>query len=279
MRLAVLGDIHGAFGPEDVAHLDADGLDAVLVVGDLGGRGHGVGVAERLAALTTPTFVVPGNHDGLPFHHMIVDMQGPRLLADRVTAGLDAGVAAIREALGRHTLGGYSRHDLGDVQLVIGRPHSYGGPHLGFPAYLNRTFGVDDLAASRDRLVALFEACDDRPIVVLAHNGPHGLGDRRDDPFGRDFHRDQGDWGDRDLAAALDVARAMGRRIVAVVAGHMHHRLSGGGARRTEAHRAETLVVNAAQVPRVQRGRRHHVLLTVEDGAARADTVWTAPRT
>ena len=78
-------------------------------------------------------------------------------------------------------------------------------------------------------------ASDVRPImhrvVVLAHCGPHGLGATRESIYGCDFRPEQGDWGDRDLAEALEYARECGKRVVAVVAGHMHHALRGGGER------------------------------------------------
>ena len=40
---------------------------------------------------------------------------------------------------------------------------------------------------------------------------------KRNDIAGRDFHRDEGDWGDPDLRAALEHAKRSGRRVAAMV--------------------------------------------------------------
>ncbi|MCB9680974.1 MAG: metallophosphoesterase [Alphaproteobacteria bacterium] len=276
MRLACLGDLHGRFDAVDVGLLDGLGYDAVLVVGDLGGgrKADAITVARRLAGLSTPTFVIPGNHDGVPFPQLVAEQVGPEALAERLGQGMDARVAALADALAPARMVGFETVDLGPVRLVAGRPHSYGGPACGFVGYLRRRYGLEGMADATARLTQLLTVDDPRPVVVLAHNGPTGLGARRDAPFGRDFHRDEGDWGDPDLAAALDAARERGRPVAAVVAGHMHHALAGGGERATWGRRHETLVVNCARVPRIGRdGARHHVRLTVGDGGVEAATV------
>jgi uncharacterized protein (TIGR04168 family) len=110
---------------------------------------------------------------------------------------------------------------------------------------------------------------------VLAHNGPAGLGVSRRDIFGCDFRREEGDHGDPDLGEALARARARGAPIAAVVAGHMHHALRGGGTRRWLASIDGVCVVNAARVPRARRdGTRHHVCLTLDGTRAEATEVW-----
>lgn len=276
MRFAVVGDVHGALDGEDVRLLDAAGYDAVLFVGDLATRRAGteLAVARVIAGLRTPTFVLPGNHDAVTLAQLGAELFGARGLGDRLGAGMERRVAALREALGPARLVGWERVDLGGVQLVAARPHSFGGPSLAFAGYLERAFGVGTLDGAAERLGLLLADCDARPIVVLAHNGPAGLGERREAPFGRDFHSDEGDWGDPDLAAALRHARDIGLRVVAVAAGHMHHSLRGGGRRRTVMRLDEALVVNAARVPRVDReGWRHHVRLLVESGTATAAAV------
>ena len=162
--------------------------------------------------------------------------------------------------------------------MLAGRPHSCGGPRLAFARYLRDAFGVASMEQSAARLCALVDqAPRDRPLLILSHNGPAGLGDRRSDPCGRDFHPDEGDWGDPDLAIAIAHAKAQGHRLLAVVSGHMHHALRGGGTRTWHVERGSVLYVNAARVPRIfedsGRHRRHHVALTVEGDAARAEPV------
>lgn len=277
MELAVIGDIHGRFDDEDVRQLDARGYDAVLFVGDLGGfrPGSTEGVAEAMSRLRTPAYVVPGNHDAVTKAQQGAELTGMVALAERLGAGMADRVTALRALLGPVQWSAYTRHDLGAVQLVTGRPHAYGGRVLGFAGHLARAHGVSSMRASAERLMALLDACDARPIVVLAHNGPRGLGDRRDAIFGRDFHPEQGDWGDPDLHVALEHARRQGKRVVAVAAGHMHHALSGGGQRTVGVVDRGTVVINAARVPRVDReGWRHHVLLTVRETSCTAEAVW-----
>jgi uncharacterized protein (TIGR04168 family) len=95
------------------------------------------------------------------------------------------------------------------------------------------------------------------PLLFLAHNGPIGAA-----PFARRRGRPLAD---PDLAAAISHAKRRGQRVVAVVAGHLHHR---GGAGRWWSTEDGTAYVNAARVPRiwVERGRtvRHHVELAVD---------------
>lgn len=260
--LGILGDLHGALTEACLADLDGRAYDALLVVGDLAAYrpGSGLRTAALLAQLSTPTFVIPGNHDAATLPQLGAEVLGQRALADRLAGGMGERVHALRAALGPARLCAYERVDRGAWQLVVGRPHTFGGPALAFDAWLREGHGVDSLATSAARLTELLLACDERPVVVLAHNGPTGLGARRTDPCGRDFHRDEGDWGDPDLAVALDAARAAGRDVRLVAFGHMHHALSGGGRRRRVGALGDLVAVNAARVPRVGReGERHHV--------------------
>jgi uncharacterized protein (TIGR04168 family) len=291
-RLAVVGDVHLAFGSEDVRALDREGYDAVLFVGDLAGYrpGGGLEVARHIAQLRTPAYVIPGNHDGVHPAQLVAEVlesdaaarlldRGPLLL--RQEARLAALAEALRGDGGAALLGGYARHRLegahAPIDLVLARPCSFGGPRLSFRPYLERAFGITSLASSAARLTELLLACDAAHLVVLAHNGPAGLGARRHDMFGCDFRREEGDFGDPDLRDAIEAARARGRTVTAVVAGHMHHAVRGGGRRPMAREVDGTLYVNAARVPRVFRegGRelRHHVRLEIDRGRARAEEV------
>jgi uncharacterized protein (TIGR04168 family) len=115
-------------------------------------------------------------------------------------------------------------------------------------------------------------------VVVLAHCGPSGLGATRDAIYGNDFRPEQGDWGDPDLAAALAHARTTGKSVIAVVAGHMHHSLRGGGTRAWHVEHEGVHHVNAARVSRRRRSElgeeRHHVLLTWTGERIEVEPVW-----
>ena len=51
------------------------------------------------------------------------------------------------------------------------------------------------------------------------------MGDRPEDPCGKDWKPIGGDFGDPDLAAAIGQTRQMGKNIPLVTFGHMHHKL------------------------------------------------------
>ncbi len=273
-RIAVVGDVHLHWSAEDVRYFDEAGYDLVLFVGDLAGysRRGGEAVARSMASMRTPAIVIPGNHDGVNLGQLISEVF-PRLRALRrpLAVGQGARCRRLDAALAGVTMGGYSHHplELGRVKLnlVVGRPHSMGGAGLGFAPYLAARFAVDSVEASAARISGLVDECDEAPILFLAHNGPAGLGSAREDIWGCDFRASAGDWGDVDLRLAVEHARASGRDVLGVVAGHMHHHLRGGGRRPWRLERDGVLYLNAARVPRVFEGRegggtlRHHLRL------------------
>ncbi len=276
MRIGIVGDIHRHWGPDDLRCFDRSELDLLLFVGDLGGhlqRGA-LDVARSIARLQVPALVVPGNHDAANLGQLLGEVVGSRALIRGFAPGHGGRRDRLERALSPVPLGGYSRHRFGDLNVICGRPHSMGGPSLGFEPLLAQRFGVGSLQESAQRLRALVDEAPPGDLLFVAHNGPTGLGDRREDPWGCDFRKEQGDFGDPDLRAAIDHAQGTGRRVVAVVAGHMHRRLRGGGERRWQGSVDGVLHVNAAVVPRVRSGRRHHVLLRLIDGAAQAEDRW-----
>src|SRR5699024_1861900 len=147
-----------------------------------------------------------------------------------------------------------------------------------YRGYLKRHYGVANFEASSDRLKALVDQAPER-LIILAHNGPAGLGAHPDAPFGSDFNPAYGDFGDPDLRNAIDHARANGRRVLAVVAGHMHHRnLKTKAERETWAHDGATLYINAARVPRMRRdgSHRHHIALHINAAGLRAEALFVS---
>jgi uncharacterized protein (TIGR04168 family) len=279
MRFGVVGDVHLAFGPADVAFLDAQGYDAVLFVGDLGGYAErgALRVARYVRTLKTRTLVIPGNHDMAGAAQVVAEAFSAQPACDLLGAGLRDRVEQLRTALLPAELVGYSLHAIGEVAIIAARPHSSGGPSLGCKRYLTEAFGVASLDASAERLASLIDDAKHDRIVVLAHNGPSGLGDRRDAIWGADFRPSEGDFGDPDLERAIAHARAKGKKVLAVIAGHMHHALRVRGRRRWIEERDGTLYVNAARVPRVfrleGRERRHLVEVTIDGATASAKEV------
>jgi uncharacterized protein (TIGR04168 family) len=275
-RLAVLGDIHGHWTDADAAMLDGLGYDAVLVVGDLAGlRFSGtLKVARGLSGLRTPALVLPGNHDATHPMQLLAHVAGRPHLGDPLRPVQSRRLEALHEALKPCIVAAYSRHRVGTLTVIAARPHSMGGPDLAFPAMLDSYWGIGSLVASAARLCELVDGVDTEDVIFLAHNGPTGLGDHATSIWGCDFRAEMGDWGDEDLARAVAHAGRRGHRVRAVVAGHMHRRARGGASRTWLVEHDDTAYVNAAEVPRIRRGRHHHVSVTVEPERVLVEDRW-----
>lgn len=283
LRLAIVGDVHGCWTAVDTDYFNRGEYDALLCTGDLPPLIGSLPTARRLAGLRLPAFMIPGNHDASTALQFLAELRQHARLAGFLSLGHERREARLAAALQPVRLLGYSLDLLSwggkPLGLIGARPYSMGGDRLYFGSYLERRHGVASFADSAAKLRA---RVDEAPgdVIFLSHNGPAGLGSARDDLFGRDFRADGGDFGDPDLRAAIDYALRTGRRVHAVIAGHMHHRLKGGGGERKhwQLQRDGVLYINAARVPRIRRRApgqpRHHIRLTLESSGARAEEVW-----
>jgi uncharacterized protein (TIGR04168 family) len=283
-RIGVVGDVHGQFDEVDAGLLDAHGYDLLLFVGDFAGyrQTEALRVAHAMRGLRTPAIAIPGNHDGVTGIQLLAEVLPRTGLARELLArGQGDRCARISREMGSIPCEGYrlfARPELG-LQVLTARPHSCGGPRMAFSRYLRERHGVSSMESSAALLIKKLDEADPTlPLIVLAHNGPTGLGERREDIYGCDFKASEGDFGDRDLRMLLDAAKARGFSLPAVVAGHMHHALKGGGQRKWTARERETLHVNAARFPRYrERGgarEAHHVRLLLEGNAASAEEIF-----
>jgi len=235
MQLAIAGDLHGQWDSSDHALLAHLSPDALLVVGDLSdGRPRIPALLRQLVEdQRLPLACVLGNHDS-----------GRDPTGRTLTRQL--------EALGTlHCGWGLRELRPPGLAVVGGRPGSAGG---GFHLSLGcqAAFGPVTLEQSAERIVAAALAADPAlPVVLLAHSGPTGLGSASADICGRDWKAPACDWGDQDLALAIDRIRRQ-RTVPLVVFGHMHHRLKRGAGERSTfvIDRAGTAYLNAACVPR-----------------------------
>jgi uncharacterized protein (TIGR04168 family) len=282
-RLAVIGDVHGCWTADDAEYFNRGPYDALLCTGDLPRIIGSIPTAKKLSALNIPAFMVPGNHDATSALQFLAELNHSARLADVLGLGQARREAALRRALHPVKLGGYSLDLLPwsgkPLGLLTARPFSMGGDRFYFRAFLKRRFGVSDFNESAAKLCALVDQAP-QDLVFLSHNGPAGLGAARDDIWGCDFRPEGGDFGDPDLRIAIEHARVSGRRVHAVVAGHMHHGLKGGGKRKCwQLVRDGTLYVNAARVPRIRfkaTGQpRHHIALNIREEGSNADEIWT----
>jgi uncharacterized protein (TIGR04168 family) len=241
MQLAIAGDLHGQWDHSDHALLELLAPDALLVVGDLSdGTPRIPALLRQLAEeQQLPIACVLGNHDSGK------DPSGQTLTRQLAALGpLHIGWQ-LRELQPADPACGPG------VAVVGARPGTAGGGfHLSKAC--TAVFGPLTLDQSVDRIVAAAAGADPAlPLVLLAHSGPRGLGSDASDICGRDWKQPSCDWGDQDLALAIDHIRRR-RALALVVFGHMHHRLRrGAGERRTlVVDRGGTVYLNTACVPR-----------------------------
>lgn len=274
VRAAIVGDVHRLFSSFDVNYFNSSDYDIILFVGDLSNwwPKEGIQVAQLLSRLEKPALYIPGNHDSINMFQLISEVKHYNLLADVLSYRQENRVGELVERLGQVGVVGYSVHPirLGDNQfdIVAARPFSMGGSVIASRRYLRHIHGVTSLADSARKIKRCIDEAKSDQIIFLAHNGPTGLGSRRDDMWGCDFKEIEGDYGDIDLRQAIDYALVSGKRVIAVVAGHMHRTLKGGGSRRWQTIDDGVQYINAAHVPRIfineNRPVHHHVSLAFD---------------
>jgi uncharacterized protein (TIGR04168 family) len=281
-RIGVIGDLHTHWDAFDVGQFSRSDYELLLFTGDLGGGTPDSSrrIARSMSQLQKPALVMPGNNDTFDIAELAAELthrSGLRRLSTMQRRDMpDESDIAVR-------LCGYSAHRLtDDVTLIAGRPHSMGGADLSFPAHMLAAYGIDSIDASQRRLCALIDQTTTERLLFLSHNGPLGLGHDPHDMWGCDFKDDGGDWGDPDLSAAVEYAVGRGKRVLAVIAGHMHLRTKHGNERPWCMRRDDILYVNAARVPRIDaRGsdvRYHHVELIVDRHGVSATEVFVVQR-
>jgi uncharacterized protein (TIGR04168 family) len=284
IQIAVVGDVHRNFSDHDSRYFNASDYDLILLVGDLSNwwPREGLEAAHHISKLKKPTFCIPGNHDTINAFQLLAEVKKVRLVATWASLGQERHLEKLRKVIAPVTLGGYSVHPLNiagsTFDLIAARPFSMGGDEFASRRVLRRIHGINSMSES----VALLKRCVDNSnsgrIVFLAHNGPTGLGMRRDDIWGRDFEASGGDHGDPDLRSAIDYALETGKEVVAVVAGHMHRQIKGGGAREWWIKANGIHYINAAHVPRIAAHGdvflHHHVRITFEESNLVAEDVF-----
>lgn len=275
IKIAVVGDVHDQWETEDGEALQHLGVDLALFVGDFGNES--VGVVRSIASLEIPKAVILGNHDAWYSASEWGRKRCPynRQQEDRVQAQLDL--------LGE-THVGYGKLDFPNLNLTVvgSRPFSWGGDTWKNADFYEQRYGITSFRDSTYRIVEAASSAAYDTIVFLGHNGPFGLGDRPEDPCGRDWEPIGEDFGDVDFADAIAKTKQLGKTIPLVTFGHMHHHL-----RHTrEVLRTPvctspdgTVYVNSASVPRiVQNGnekRRNFSLVLLEGGVvSEVSLVW-----
>lgn len=274
IRIAVVGDIHDQWEAEDGIAFQHLGVDLVLFVGDFGNEA--VEVVRAIAALDIPKAAVFGNHDAWYSASEWGRKKCPynREQEDWVQEQMDL--------LGEVHVG-YGKLDFPSLNLTVvgSRPFSWGGEVWKNAEFYQERFGVKSFEESIARIVTAANSAASETVIFLGHNGPLGLGDRPEDPCGRDWQPLGGDYGDPDFAEAIAQTRATGKKIPLVTFGHMHHNLRHTKKQlRSPIHVTEgTVYLNAASVPRiVQQGSerlRNFSLVSLQAGnVSQVSLVW-----
>lgn len=275
LKIAIIGDVHDQWETEDEIALDNLGVDLVLFVGDFGNEV--VPLVSKIAALKLPKAVILGNHDAWytasdwgrkksPYDHN---------KEDRVQQQLDL--------LGESHVG-YGQKDFPEFNLsVVGsRPFSWGGPTWKNNQFYQERYGVTNFTESTQKIVKAAKQTQGDRLIILAHNGPFGLGDQPEDSCGKDWHPLGGDFGDPDLTEAIAQIRCMGKEVLLVTFGHMHYRLRHTKSRLRQAINKSsegTIYFNSASVPRIkqtEKGKlRNFSLVYLEnDQISKISLVW-----
>jgi uncharacterized protein (TIGR04168 family) len=275
LKIAVIGDVHDQWEVEDGIALQALGVDLALFVGDFGNES--VQIVKAIASLDIPKAAVMGNHDAW---YTATEWGRRKCPYDR---SKEDWVQEQLDLLGE-TQVGYSKLDFPAFNLTVvgGRPFTWGGPEWKFADLCKERYGVTDLEESADRIVAAAKNAAYQTIIFLGHNGPSGLGERPEDPCGKDWHPIGGDFGDPDFAEAISRTITAGKIIPLVTFGHMHHTLRHTKKvlrKRVFKSPEGTIYLNAATVPRIVENEdeklRNFSIVSLEAGVvSQVCSVW-----
>lgn len=275
IKIAVVGDVHDRWEPEDGEALKRLGVDLVLFVGDFGNES--VDVVRAIAQLDIPKAAVFGNHDAW---YTATEWGRSQCPYDRQKENW---VKQQLDLMGEAHVG-YSKRDFPElgVTVVGSRPFTWGGSEWKYNDFYSEWFGVESFEESARRIAGAAADADCENVIFLGHTGPTGLGEAPEDPCGRDWKPLGGDWGDPDFASAIDRTRSSGKHVPLVTFGHMHHKLrhTKHELRKSVKVSGEgTVYLNAASVPRIverdcSKLRNFSIVLLENGTVSEASLVW-----
>ncbi|GLJ27002.1 hypothetical protein SUGI_0529090 [Cryptomeria japonica] len=242
VRIVVVGDVHDDWDTQqDAKALQSLKPDLVLFTGDFGDEN--VELVKDVSSLDLPKAVILGNHDCWNTGKFS-------------STGVDS-VEAQLACLGKEHVG-YDRLDFPQLKLSVvgGRPFSCGGKKIFYESLIAKRYGVKNMNESARKIYeSSLRAPYGNSIILLAHNGPTGLGSNMSDICGRDWVVKGGDHGDPDLAEAISFLKDNSQlKIPLVIFGHMHKRLAYSDDPRTMLVTGDNGIfyLNGAIVPRVE---------------------------
>lgn len=247
VKIAVVGDIHDLWELKDNEALNHLDIDLAIFVGDYGNES--VEVVRRIAAVELPKVAVMGNHDA---YYSATNKGMKNCPYDRTQ---EDWVQLQMDLLGEDHIG-FSKKEFPQFGLTIvgGRPFSWGGPKWRHRKFYRDRFDVKSFDESLDLILDAADEAEHNTLIFVGHVGPYGLGDRADDPCGKDWGNTRADYGDPDLAGAIALTKQSGKRVPLVAFGHMHHQLKNTDQirKRVVTDPTGTLYFNAANVPRIE---------------------------
>ncbi len=285
LRIALVGDIHGFWTRVDTEYFSESNYDALVFTGDLGNAlpGNTHRIAREINKVKKLKFLIPGNHDTTSLFQLAGEILNLHSFFGFLSlpGHLWRWKKMLRILDDVRICQYNSFQEIPGLTVLGARPLSMGG-RLNFSPFLLKKFGIGSMQESADRLRNLAQTLDwkNKDLIVLAHNGPSGLGDKASDIWGCDFRKEEGDFGDEDLGEFLRNSIEEGKIPKVVIAGHMHHFSRRMKRTRTwKLKKDGVLYINAARVPRIISDRsgvvwHHHIKLTRTDGNWNADTVY-----
>ncbi|CAN1745964.1 hypothetical protein LINPERHAP1_LOCUS2631 [Linum perenne] len=228
--------------------------DLVLFTGDFGNEN--VELVQSIADLKFPKAAILGNHDSWTTQKFSSKLTVAYFCVFFIARKKDR-VQLQLESLGDEHVG-YSRLDFEELKISVvgGRPFSCGGDQMYRKRLLSARYGVQDMEGSVRKICnATSGTPDDNLVILLAHNGPTGLGSKINDICGKDWSVGGGDHGDPDLAQALSRIKESNKLCIPlIIFGHMHKELAyrNGLRKMIVVADDETIYLNGAIVPRVK---------------------------
>jgi uncharacterized protein (TIGR04168 family) len=279
MKFALIGDIHGFWTRKDTEYFNASDYDALFFTGDLGHPRLTGSLLPKynLSDLTKKAFLIPGNWDGTSLMGLLGEVLNKEMLKRAGSFGYARRMKAFAQAIRPVPIMGYSTAVLSeekDLALIVGRPHAM-GKDFSFRKNLNKHYLVSNMEESAIKLKKLVDSVKQENIFFLSHNGPKGLGSERTSIYGADFLPEGGDYGDEDLTVAITYAKEIGKKVPAVLSGHMHHSIpSLKKERESLVYTGGTFYINGAKVPRIKRGKHFHTKIEWNGSSVTAIQLW-----
>ncbi len=274
MKIAIIGDVHGFWNERDTAYFNQSDYDFILFTGDLRSYTESeASVAVRISALSKKSFVIPGNTDTSNLFQAAGEIFQNDFLIKGFSLTQNIKIERMKKSLGNIQLSAYESHLLSkeknSLNLIVLRPFAM-GVNLSYAPILKKRFGIKSLQDSKERYKQLVDESSEDSIIFLGHNGPFGLGSEATSLWSSDFTREPLDWGDTDYRYAIDYAKSKGKKVLAAIAGHMHHKIRGKKTER-EWHSSilSTSYINAAKVPRIfkrdNKTLHHHIEMVIQE--------------